>query len=584
MNTSEGSADGPSDALRDFSIQGSEDPIPSTFENVRNLALAATGIASNTSTSSNKVSPSTESVINNDERPNQGKSNCFNNKVNPSNSSSTTNTLPNQRSVVEAIINLDSEFATLENKISKITESCLSSVASLELNCINTTKQKRVRSKVPTVLDDLMLVEPGPSKRKKVDIFVEDSGPKWYDVQGTNITPAIDPTKLSEAFDSLPIYGRPNTKEELPEFQLNKIREFVGCGLSDEKFLKLQYYCSPDHLKTGTEKFTVEQVPNPGVMPDELDFQPFCNPSASTSKAGNELCVVKKFRMRVEKDVKNAYAKKLKYRGLRMLPLNSGGDHDIKPEETSVTLLEPGKDILFRVRVYRPYPYNIKDKPNRVRHSLFSRDVVLLGRQTLSELRDRIVCANDMDMRLDVSERVEDLPITTAKELFPSGFLFINNVFYVDTRPGCADLTERLWQWARHKRGLGDFPRKDMCLTSLHQLRVKLGHPEVYVHQGNCEHLFTFSEIRLLGAGDPLRPLQYPRHTALSHNQTVYCTTCAEFGAKWIITGCERVPFDPAFFCESCLKLYLYVGVNKVEDFKAYSYRGNEINMLKPQG
>lgn len=105
---------------------------------------------------------------------------------------------------------------------------------------------------------------------------------------------------------------------------------------------------------------------------------------------------------------------------------------------------------------------------------------------------------------------------------------------------------------------------------------------QVYMHQGNCEHLFTFSEMRLVSPSDPLKPQHYPTHTAVAQNQTIYCTACAEFGAKWIIEGSDKVPFDPAFFCDMCLKKYLYKDGQKLGNFKAYSYKINEINILKP--
>lgn len=64
------------------------------------------------------------------------------------------------------------------------------------------------------------------------------------------------------------------------------------------------------------------------------------------------------------------------------------------------------------------------------------------------------------------------------QEVFPSGFLFINNVFYVDTRPGCVDHAAGLRDWAK-RRGVGDFPSKDMCTTTLEDMVLRLGFPEV---------------------------------------------------------------------------------------------------------
>ncbi|XP_068622668.1 uncharacterized protein Pbp49 [Battus philenor] len=405
----------------------------------------------------------------------------------------------------------------------------------------------------------------------KVNIYGEDTGPRFYAVKGTVVTAPIITKNLSEAFNYLPIFGRPKNKDDLENFQNNKIREYVGCGLSDEDFDKLANYCSPNHLKTGKELQMLTSTPIFGVLPPKQDTM--------LTDEGNDLNVVRKFRLRVSKDKGNLYVKKLKYRGMRLLPLTQEDPDNMKV--TIGTPLEPGKDLLFRIRFYRQFSHG-KER-NNSRHSVFSCDVVMVGRSRLSALRERIVCANDVVMRVDVSANPFDTPTTIAKDLFPSGFLFINNVFYVDEREGCKDYSEPIREWAK-KRGIGDFPKRDMNSVRLDELIIKLGHPEVYVHQGNCEHLFTFSEVRLLGAGEPLLASHYPRHTAVLQHQTVYCTTCAEFGAKWVAVGCDRVPFDPAFFCDTCLKLYLYIDGRKIGNFSAYSYRGNEINMLKPLG
>lgn len=67
--------------------------------------------------------------------------------------------------------------------------------------------------------------------------------------------------------------------------------------------------------------------------------------------------------------------------------------------------------------------------------------------------------------------------------MFPSGFLFINNTFYVDVRKGCKDNSKPIREWAQ-KRQMGVFPHRDMELT-LDQLPIKLGHPEVTLAMNN---------------------------------------------------------------------------------------------------
>ncbi|KAM3960384.1 proximal sequence element A Pbp49 [Aphomia sociella] len=414
------------------------------------------------------------------------------------------------------------------------------------------------------------------TKVKQVKLYAEDTGPKIYDIKGNLVSRPIIPENLPEAFSCLPVFGRCKNKAGLAEFQENKIKEFVGSNLSDEEFKDLSNYCRPDHLKTGNELMMITNYPRHGLSMSEMDA-----PHKLKNDNGADLFILKKHKRRLDDDIKNIYLKKMKYRGIKLMPLTQEDDDTMSMPVTLGEPLQPGKDLLFRVRVYRPFAYNPKQKLCGRRQTLFSCDIVLLGRHKLTTLRDRIVCPNDVDMRVDVSERPDDLPPSTAKELFPSGFLFINNAFYVDSRAGCRDTSAPLRAWAA-ARGLGAPPCRDLA-ARLDRLPLRLGHPEVYIHQGNCEHLFTFSEIRLLNATDPLKLSQYPCHTAVSQHQTVYCTTCAEFGAKWIVVGCERVPFDPAFFCDKCFKMYLYKDGQKIGQFKAYSYRGNEINVLKPQ-
>ncbi|RVE42217.1 hypothetical protein evm_013137 [Chilo suppressalis] len=413
----------------------------------------------------------------------------------------------------------------------------------------------------------------------------DDNKPKFYNVKGNIVTPTLITKNLPDQFNSLPIYGYPNNNLELPTFYRNKLREFVGHDLNDEEFDNLSDYCSPHHLRTGDELQMSTNFPTSGYPSlNMLNEKKIIDDSSKTSDSA-KLFIHKKLELRNENDTGGLYVKKLKYRGIRFLPFptedaNSSDGAENKPQE-----LHPGKDMMFRVRMYRSY-HQANGRPQLksvMRRSVFSCDAIVLGRQALSVLRDRFVCANDVGLRLDHSRDPDNLPQTNAKTLFPSGFLFINNVFYVDTRDGCSDHSSPIRSWAT-KRGLGHFPCRDMCDTLVQHVPLRLGHPEVYMHQGNCEHLFTFSEVRLLGPRDPLLLSHYPLHRSHSQHHTVYCTTCAEFCAKWIVSNCPRVPFDPAFFCDTCLKLYMYVDGKKVGDFKAYSFRGNELNTLKPQG
>ena len=53
--------------------------------------------------------------------------------------------------------------------------------------------------------------------------------------------------------------------------------------------------------------------------------------------------------------------------------------------------------------------------------------------------------------------------------------------------------------WSREpSRGVGPFTSKLMETTTFNDLHVRLGHPYLYLHQGDCEHLIIFSDIRFV--------------------------------------------------------------------------------------
>lgn len=434
--------------------------------------------------------------------------------------------------------------------------------------------QPSTSKKQDEILDDTCL-------KNSVDLYAPDSGPQMYQIKCDLVTPPIITKNLPQVFHYLPIYGKPGPNMKLKDFYRSKIREYVGCDLDDDDFSDLENYCSPEHMKTNRELKMETSVPVVGGLSSSVLHNNFSKPAMHNEPFN--LVTLKKNKIRNVSDTKGLYLKKFKYRGVKILPFTQEENSDQSVlADTEDEVLVPGVDLLYRVRVYRPYSYSVnKWRLTRTRHSVFSCDIVLSGRHRLTDLRDRFVCHNDFDMRVDVSDHPDLMPTAKAKELFPSGFLFINNVFYVDTREGCIDYSAPIREWAI-KRKIGDFPKKDMSEVRLQDLVIKLGYPEVYIHQGNCEHVFLFSEIRLVGPNDPLRMSRYPCSTAIAQNQTVYCTTCAEFSAKWIVVGSDRVPFDPGFFCDACFKLYMYKDGHKIGQFKAYRYRGNALNVLKP--
>lgn len=108
--------------------------------------------------------------------------------------------------------------------------------------------------------------------------------------------------------------------------------------------------------------------------------------------------------------------------------------------------------------------------------------------------------------------------------------------------------------------------------TQFKDLKLRLGYPYVYQHLGDCEHIFTITDIRLLHNTDALSSTKYPRHTAASSRVARYCNICGGIVARYIITNCDRLIGDPSYLCDACFKSYLYIDNKKIGEFKAYMY------------
>ncbi|VDO38097.1 unnamed protein product [Haemonchus placei] len=121
---------------------------------------------------------------------------------------------------------------------------------------------------------------------------------------------------------------------------------------------------------------------------------------------------------------------------------------------------------------------------------------LILGSNTLKELKNAIECPSDNHVFEDVSERPvsnEDL----CKNRYPSSYFFFHDTFYVDVEARTSyDITSEVRSWAL-ERGLGKTEVADMNTTRIVDLKCRLGAPYLYLHVGACEHLITFNNVTL---------------------------------------------------------------------------------------
>ena len=148
------------------------------------------------------------------------------------------------------------------------------------------------------------------------------------------------------------------------------------------------------------------------------------------------------------------------------------------PEEFSEFEAVKIPELILAVTVYQPRSCQAK-----------SQEFLVLGRQKLSELRQKIYCMFDENI-MDVNS-----------EASCGSFFFINGVFYEEQSAAnspCAHIIEWINSSENNISLFGQVKRESMFEKSFEDLVAQLHHPYVFVHQGGCEHLIIIKEVRFL--------------------------------------------------------------------------------------
>uniref|UniRef100_T1IWR8 snRNA-activating protein complex subunit 3 n=1 Tax=Strigamia maritima TaxID=126957 RepID=T1IWR8_STRMM len=267
------------------------------------------------------------------------------------------------------------------------------------------------------------------------------------------------------------------------------------------------------------------------------------------------------------------HADKFRFSDPNLTP--SGTKNDVK-----TTL---GSELVVQVTLYQPYKKQTGSKyirelkvtkEKKKKKKILKRfetltnlmlqmeqQIVVLGSQKLTALRDRFVCLADISVTEDLSENPDLSNLTKAKDIYTSGLFYINGTLYDDMRnPQSRANSGAIVEWANQypDMEIGPFETKLMEETRFIDLKVRLGYPYLYQHQGDCEHLLVFQDIRLMNSEDCPDINKYPIVTSISCRKRVICMVCHLLTAKWVTSGNQRVPADPFFFCDSCFRQFNY--------------------------
>ncbi|XP_058788826.1 uncharacterized protein LOC131662869 [Phymastichus coffea] len=342
-----------------------------------------------------------------------------------------------------------------------------------------------------------------------------------------------------------------------------EIIKLLGNEIDEEKFDLLAYYCNIDKLTVDGE---LEKM-------NKSTFE-FCKDPYDPSIVDNvQLETVKYSKQRNQLKSHQVH---LKYRSEK--PIR----YDPVPLQRASPVLVPESDILVFIRVYVPFTSRYKQSVGALGKLSLNFVIVMHGSQTLDKLRDQIICPSDYAISTEASEIPIRSKTKNAKDVYKSGFFFIEDTFYNDFRdPLNKDNSKVIIEWAQ-TRNLGPYKTAKMEETTVASIAMRFGYPWVYQHQGDCEHLITFSDVRFVNASDELNSECYPKIVRIKPRPNRYCMTCGIYSVAWVTTSNNRLPHNPCLFCDSCFKSYNYVKGKKIGSFKAYPYP-YDVDLLQPQ-
>lgn len=371
--------------------------------------------------------------------------------------------------------------------------------------------------------------------------------------------------------------------------------------------LKDQISRSERQLKSGGISQEKDQNPGPEYSNlskklDEFvkkndDFVRPCflfNSFYEKSLAENNNCTLKTYSLQLEharkmisdRAYKFNYLKILRTKRKEMLMRHLASSNKQTHPEISMDSANPSPGSLTAIIVVQMWPQ--PSKTNKIR---LEKEVLFRADQSLTELREQFKCQRDYGVPMDLSENPDQAERIYRGEIFKSGFFLIGDTFYDDLRDrNNTELSRVIVNWSEQvistvnesgenvkvSRGIGPFKRSLMESSKFEDIEFKLGYPYLYLHQGDCEHLFTISDIKYVPYDKDLQKTKFPCVTATSIGRKedyLKCYICRSLPPHWYTRNNSRLPMDPFFFCDNCFFSFNYtVDKKKIGDFQAYLY------------
>ncbi|PIA50548.1 hypothetical protein AQUCO_01200017v1 [Aquilegia coerulea] len=220
-----------------------------------------------------------------------------------------------------------------------------------------------------------------------------------------------------------------------------------------------------------------------------------------------------------------------------------------------------------------------------------NQELLVLGSQMLSELKDCICCLTDQLMR-------------KAGKYNPSGYFLIEDVFCNDKRdPSAIDYSEPILDWVRNSKVearekwesvlSGELQQKQKALfgqtttpnlpqfktVEMHKIRFcdlwfRLGAGYLYCHQGDCKHMIVIRDMRLIHPEDVQNRAAYPLLTFQHKIRYPKCSACKIYRATKVTVDDKWSQENPCYFCDNCYQIFHYKEDESLlyDEFTVYDY------------
>ncbi|KAJ8388254.1 hypothetical protein AAFF_G00135150 [Aldrovandia affinis] len=313
-------------------------------------------------------------------------------------------------------------------------------------------------------------------------------------------------------------------------------------GVSAETIDELKVICSPDTLRCYPEN----EPPDKNVVP--------MDPGLRTLRLRKRQQDYKETLLRDFTCRQHLYATELESLAMGKRPAD--------PED-----LVPEGEFILSINVVYPVIFE------RFKHVRPHQTLQVLGSQKLTDLRDAICCVSDLQVSGEFSRSPDMAPEFISKDHYKSATFYLEGTFYNDMRfPECRDLSQTIMEWAK-SHDFPTFQTAKMEETTFRDLKIKIGYPYLYCHQGDCEHVVIITDIRMAHRDDCLDHKLFPLLTYKHRVMTRKCAVCHLYISRWITTNDSLAPMDPCMFCELCFRMLHYDAQgNKLGDFLAFPF------------